>query len=75
MADGGPDTTFTSFVIGAGYLNVIVQPAGRHWSWWGRLILHVSDVDALYEPARPGQDHHRSAAAGCQVGRGILPPG
>ncbi len=37
LYDGGPDTTFTSFVIGAGYLNVIVQPAGRHWSWWGRL--------------------------------------
>jgi len=46
---GGPEATFTSFVVGDGYLNVIAQPAGRHWSWWGRLILYVSDVDALYE--------------------------
>ena len=48
---GGPEATFTSFVIGDGYLNVVAQPASRHWSWWGRLILYVSDVDALYEQA------------------------
>jgi len=48
---GGPEANFTSFVIGDGYLNIIAQPAGRHWSWWGRLILYVSDVDALYEQA------------------------
>ena len=48
---GGPEATFTSFVIGDGYLNIIAQPARRHWSWWGRLILYVSDVDALYEQA------------------------
>lgn len=46
---GGPDSEFTSFHVGAGYLNLI--PSDREWTWWGRLIFHVSDVDALYERA------------------------
>jgi len=45
---GGGDAAFTSFRAGAGYLNLIMQPADRHWSWWGRAIFYVSDVDALY---------------------------
>ena len=48
---GGPDSSFTSFVIGNSYLNIISQPADRQWSWWGRLILHVPDTDFLYERA------------------------
>lgn len=48
---GGADASFTSFAIGDGYLNIIVQPADRRWSWWGRLILHVPDTDFLYEQA------------------------
>ncbi len=48
---GGPDTTFSSFAIGTGYLNLIAQPADRQWSWWGRLIFHVSDVDSVYGQA------------------------
>ncbi len=48
---GGPEANFPSFVVGAGYLNLLPQPAGRHWSWRGRLILKVSDVDAPYEQA------------------------
>src|SRR5260370_24744456 len=51
MRYGGEDAGFTSFAAGGGYLNLIVQPAERRWSWWGRLILHVSDVDAVYERA------------------------
>ena len=39
------------------YLNLIAQPAERRWSWWGRVIFYVADVDALYE---------RALAAGCQ---------
>ena len=31
--------------------NLVAQPANRHWSWWGRVIFYVSDVDALYEHA------------------------
>lgn len=45
---GGPDSGFTSFHVGPGYLNLITQPSDVEWSWWGRLIFHVSDVDALY---------------------------
>jgi catechol 2,3-dioxygenase-like lactoylglutathione lyase family enzyme len=52
---GGEDSSFTSFHAGAGYLNLIAQPAGRSWSWWGRVIFHVRDVDSL---------HARAVAAG-----------
>lgn len=48
---GGPESEFTSFQVGPGYLNLIAQPPDVEWSWWGRLILHVSDVDAVYERA------------------------
>jgi len=48
---GGEHASFTSFLIGTGYLNVIAQPAERHWGWWGRLIFAVTDVDALYARA------------------------
>ena len=40
---------------GSGYLNLIAQPADRRRSWWGRVIFHVSDVDAF---------HARAVAAG-----------
>jgi catechol 2,3-dioxygenase-like lactoylglutathione lyase family enzyme len=45
---GGEDAAFTSFRAGENFLNLIAQPAGRQWSWWGRLIFYHSDVDALY---------------------------
>lgn len=48
---GGETASFTSFRAGAGYLNLIAQPADTIWSWWGRLIFHVADVDALYKRA------------------------
>jgi catechol 2,3-dioxygenase-like lactoylglutathione lyase family enzyme len=48
---GGADADFTSFEAGAGYLNLIAQPAARRWSWWGRVIFHVDDVDAIYRTA------------------------
>lgn len=51
MLYGGETASFTSFRAGAGYLNLIAQPADKLWSWWGRLIFHVADVDALYERA------------------------
>ena len=44
---GGGSESFSSFRVGGGYLNLILAPDGG-WSWWGRLILHVGDVDALY---------------------------
>src|SRR3954453_1363860 len=48
---GGEDSSFTSLSAGSGYVNLIAQPPGRRWSWWGRVIFYVSDVDRLYERA------------------------
>ena len=48
---GGEAASFTSFRAGAGYLNLISQPADLQWSWWGRAIFYVADVDGLYERA------------------------
>jgi hypothetical protein len=48
---GGEDVTFTSLRAGSGCLNLISQPAGKQWPWWGRVIFHVADVDALYRRA------------------------
>jgi len=52
MAYGGEQAAFTSFRVGTGYLNLTAEAPHRTWSWWGRLVLHVSDVDALYLHAR-----------------------
>jgi catechol 2,3-dioxygenase-like lactoylglutathione lyase family enzyme len=54
-AHGGPDAAFTSFHAGSGFLNLIAMPADKTWSWWGRAIFHVDDVDA---------QHARAVAAG-----------
>jgi uncharacterized glyoxalase superfamily protein PhnB len=48
---GGEQADFTSFTVGTSYLNLITQPAERRWSWWGRAIFYVADVDALYDQA------------------------
>ena len=48
---GGEESSFTSFRAGTSYLNLTAQPAERRWSWWGRVIFYVADVDALYERA------------------------
>jgi catechol 2,3-dioxygenase-like lactoylglutathione lyase family enzyme len=52
---GGAHSSFTSFQAGSSYLNLIARPAGTKWSWWGRVIFYVSDVDAF---------HARALAAG-----------
>lgn len=51
MLHGGEAASFTSFRAGPGYLNLIAQPGQQRWSWWGRVIFHVSDVDAVYDRA------------------------
>ena len=48
---GGEGASFTSFRAGPNYLNLIAQPPERRWSWWGRVIFYVSDVDALHQRA------------------------
>lgn len=54
---GGEAASFTSFRAGPGYLNLTAQPEDKRWSWWGRAIFYVDDVDAL---------HARALAAGYQ---------
>jgi hypothetical protein len=46
-----------AFVLATAISNLIAQPQDKHWSWWGRIIFYVDDVDALY---------HRAIAAGYQ---------
>jgi catechol 2,3-dioxygenase-like lactoylglutathione lyase family enzyme len=44
---GGNNASFTSLAVGAGYLNLILA-SDRDWSWWGRAIFYVDDVDEVY---------------------------
>ncbi len=44
---GGGSDSFTSFRVGDGYLNLILDAGGTR-TWWGRLIFHVDHVDALH---------------------------
>lgn len=48
MLYGGPNADFTSFRLGEGYLNLILS-VEANWSWWGRVIFYVDDVDLLYQ--------------------------
>ena len=48
---GGEAAAFTSFRAGSGYLNLTAQPEDKRWSWWGRAIFYVADVDTLYARA------------------------
>ena len=47
MLYGGESASFTSFRVGAGYVNLILRDEKPEW--WGRLIFHVEDVDALFQ--------------------------
>lgn len=51
---GGESAAFTSFRAGPGYLNLTAQPEDKRWSWWGRAIFYVDDVDALHARALAG---------------------
>jgi catechol 2,3-dioxygenase-like lactoylglutathione lyase family enzyme len=51
IRSGGEQSSFTSLHAGPGYLNLIAQPADHRRLWWGRVIFHVSDVDAFYAQA------------------------
>ncbi len=49
---GGPDTSFATFRVGGMHLNLVLEPAAIAWSFWGRLVFHVEDVDAAYAQLR-----------------------
>lgn len=44
---GGPDSEFSSFRVGEGYLNLTLS-GDYEAHWWGRAIFHVADVDASH---------------------------
>ena len=46
MLYGGERASFTSFRVGSGFVNLILQE--QQPQWWGRLIFYVDDVDAHY---------------------------
>lgn len=54
---GGESASFTSFSAGNACLNLTTEGSERAWSWWGRVIFYVADVDAL---------HRQALAAGLQ---------
>ena len=44
---GGETASFSSFRVGGGFLNLILESQARV-NWWGRVILYVDQVDVLY---------------------------
>jgi catechol 2,3-dioxygenase-like lactoylglutathione lyase family enzyme len=48
---GGESAAFTSFSLDQGHLNLTAERPEREWSWWGRVIFYVDDVDALHGQA------------------------
>lgn len=48
---GGATAPFTSFQFDSQYLNLVAVGPERQWSWWGRAIFHVDDVDAMHATA------------------------
>ncbi|NWG47464.1 MAG: VOC family protein [Alphaproteobacteria bacterium] len=48
---GGRGTDFTTFRVGKLALNLIAETRGPI-RWWGRVIFHVADVDAVYRDVR-----------------------
>jgi catechol 2,3-dioxygenase-like lactoylglutathione lyase family enzyme len=49
---GGAEAAFTSFRVGAGFLNLQLDPGGSsERAIWGRVVVWVDDVDAMYQRA------------------------
>ncbi len=48
---GGVTSAFTSFHVGDGNINLMAVPKDQSWGQWGRFIIYVSDVDAMYSRA------------------------
>lgn len=48
---GGEGASFSSFSAGNACLNVTTEGSDRDWSWWGRVIFYVRDVDVFHRQA------------------------
>lgn len=46
---GGEDEPLTSFRVGRGFLNLMPTDDGGSSTTWGRVIIYVSNVDAMFE--------------------------
>ena len=49
---GGEDASFTSFVLGPTSLNLEARRSMGRVPPWGRVIIYVSDVDAIHRRVR-----------------------
>jgi len=70
---GGAASSFTSFHVGAGHLNLMAAPQHQGWGTWGRFILYVSDVDAMYDRALANGLHPEFAPRDAPLGRTLFP--
>ena len=48
---GGDTAGFSSLSAGNACLNLTTEGSERDWSWWGRIVFYVVDVDAFYRNA------------------------
>lgn len=48
VTGGGPSAEFTTLDAGAIKLNLAAVTEDVRWSWWGRIIVYVDDVDAMH---------------------------
>lgn len=61
---GGDEAAFTSFRVGGGYLNLqLDEGSSPTTAAWGRVVLWVDDVDAMYERAVRAGFHPDTAPA------------
>ena len=54
LRSGGPAASFTTFRVGRGFLNLMVaerRGGAQARGFWGRVIFHVADVDAIHRRA------------------------
>jgi catechol 2,3-dioxygenase-like lactoylglutathione lyase family enzyme len=65
---GGEASSFTTLRAGSSHLNLVAQPAQRRWCWWGRVIFHVADVDAVHARALAAGYHPTTAPRDAEWG-------
>jgi uncharacterized glyoxalase superfamily protein PhnB len=61
---GGPEARFTSFRVGTSHLNLQLDTVGSsRRAPWGRVVLRVQDVDAMYRRAGAARFHPETSPA------------
>ena len=74
LVHGGEASPFTTLRAGSGHLNLASRPAQQRRCWWGRVIFHVADVDALYNVRARGGMPPDHRAPRRRMGGTLLPP-